>query len=255
MQVNKCSFSPQLDLSPSPAEYPSPILPYELIRHIAQWSSLTTAARVRCLDRTTARVILKADLILIKAVRLCKRGLRYALSELDYHSVQRHPDIGETLYTTLVKWGAPPTEPRLLMLAICFFHFNVVRAMAAAGVDVLSLFDQEYEVFDEDLTNPKSFKFLVEELGYEPLWHILNRVVRLGQWENAAYLVSRGADPSDIQESAIRGAIRGDFVETLEWLLQNLVDLRAEEMLGYRLEWNWPGSTGMLGTVGFLLQK
>ncbi|KAJ3285154.1 hypothetical protein HK104_009617 [Borealophlyctis nickersoniae] len=64
--------------------------------------------------------------------------------------------------------------------------------------------------------------------------------------------------PSAIENRAITGAIRVDFAETLEWLLQNRVDLRADEMLGHRLEWRWPESRcptsrGILGTVEFLL--
>ncbi|KAJ3275073.1 hypothetical protein HK104_003975 [Borealophlyctis nickersoniae] len=259
------SSSPQLNTSPSPTQTPSPIVPYELIRFIAQWSSLATAGRVRCLDRTTARVILTADLVLIKAVGLCKDGLEYALEDLAYaiqFSVQSRPDVSEALYTTLVKWGADPGDDEftggddLVMLAISFSHFNVVRAMVAAGVDVLSLFDQygdgDYQVYPEELTNPESFKFLVEELGHEPTPGLLSFVVWDGQWENAAYFVSRGAAPTAIDEFAIEEVIASDDVKTLEWLMQNRVDLRAEEMLGRRLECHT--SRGILRTVEFLLR-
>ncbi|KAJ3289096.1 hypothetical protein HK104_007754, partial [Borealophlyctis nickersoniae] len=253
---------------------PSPVLPYELIRLIAQRSSLATAARLRCLDWTTSRVILTADLVLIKAVGLRKYGLGYALedlaSALRRHSVQSRPDISEALYITLVKWGVDPEKPKfqgadsLVMLAICFSHFNVVRAMVAAGVDVLRLFDQyrndSYEKdYHKELTNPESFKFLVEELGYEPTPGLLSFVVRTGQCENAAYLVSRGADPSTIEEDAIEAVIASDNVKTLEWLMQNRVDLHASEMLERRLEsdrggWNQTQER-ISETVEFLLRQ
>ncbi|KAJ3283258.1 hypothetical protein HK104_010465 [Borealophlyctis nickersoniae] len=276
-RVKRRSARPRLNLLPWLAQTPSPIVPYELIRLIAQRSSPTTAAFVRCLDRTTARVILTADLVLIKAVDLCEDGLKYALESLAMalaDSVQSRTDISEALYTTLVEWGADPEDDEcegasnLVAFAICFSHFNVVRAMVAAGVDVLRLFDRyrnaTCEAGDEDwhdeLTNPESFKFLVEELGYEPTPDLMRIALRTGQWENAAYLVSRGADPYAIEWDPIEEAIGGDFVETLEWLLQNRVDLRAEEMLAHRLEWRWaelgcPRSRGILGTVGFLLRK
>ncbi|KAJ3269629.1 hypothetical protein HK104_005089 [Borealophlyctis nickersoniae] len=220
----------------SEEQTPSPIIPYELIRLVAQRSPLATAAR---------------------AVGLCKDGRKYGpdVFRLGYYSVEDHPDIGEMLYTTLVQCGAPPENPGLLELAIGFSHFNVVRAMAAAGVDVLRIVDREYIAiaFDDDLWNPESLKFLVEELGYEPPQHLLSRFVWHGQMENAAYLVSRGADPYAIEEFAIKLAIQADYVETLEWLLQNRADLRADEMLGYKLESRGPTSKGIWGRNGTTL--
>ncbi|KAJ3298324.1 hypothetical protein HK104_010900 [Borealophlyctis nickersoniae] len=190
---------------------------------------------------STARVITTADLVLIKAVGLCKYG----------RTVQNHPDIGEMLYTTLVKRGARPEEPGILMLAILFSHFNVVRAMAAAGVDVLRIFNQEHGEYAGDMKNPEPFKFLVEELGYRPSRN-------LGQWENAAYLVSHGADPSAISDYDIEAVIQRDHVKTLEWLMQNRVDLQATEILERRLESHrpaWTARTDIFGTVELLLRQ
>ncbi|KAJ3300738.1 hypothetical protein HK104_006036 [Borealophlyctis nickersoniae] len=150
------------------------------------------------------------------------------------------------LYTTLVKWGAPLEAPGLLMLAICFLHFSVVRAMAAAGVDVLSIVDREYLAFAGELWNTESLKFLVEELGYEPRRSLLSCVVSHGQWENAVYLVSRGANPYTIQEFAIWKVMEGDHIKTLEWLMQNRVDLQADEILERRLESSYPARAGMV---------
>ncbi|KAJ3266255.1 hypothetical protein HK104_006144, partial [Borealophlyctis nickersoniae] len=236
-RVKRRSSPSRLNLLPWPPQTPKPIVPYEIIRLIAQRSPLATAARVRRLDRTTARVILTADLVLIKAVDLCEDGLEYALGNLgdaiEFGSVQGRPDISEAVYTTLVEWGADPEdEAYLVMSAICFSHFNVVRAMVAAKVDVLWLFDQylDYQegVFPRELRNPE---FLVEELGYEPTPRLLRHAVSTGQWENAAYLVSRGADPSTIEAIDIYDAIALDSLETLEGLLQNREHLHASEML------------------------
>ncbi|KAJ3278237.1 hypothetical protein HK104_002542 [Borealophlyctis nickersoniae] len=152
-------------------------------------------------------------------------------------------------------WGTPPEWPLLLMLALCFEHFNVVRAMAAAGVDVLSIFSEYYQDYDEDLPEWEPFKFLVEELGYEPPRHLLSHVVQLGQCVNAAYLVSRGADPSTIGQSVIEAVVKSDNHETLEWLLENRPDLQADEMLGYLFESDCPTQDRIFGTVGVLLQQ
>ncbi|KAJ3290438.1 hypothetical protein HK104_006791 [Borealophlyctis nickersoniae] len=231
-RVDGCDGNGAESTEASEEQTPSPIVPYELIRLIAQWSPPATAARVRRLDRTTARVILTADLVLIKALNLCKRGIKYAVRYLGYelkYAVGR-PDISEALYTTLVDWGADPEVPSFVVAAIRLAHFNVVRAMVAAGVDVLSLFDKHQYTYYERLTNPESFKFLVEELGYEPTEGRLEDLVLSGQWENAAYLVSQGADPTAIDEYPIEAVIMNDDVKTLEWLMQYRICLEKRDV-------------------------
>ncbi|KAJ3287279.1 hypothetical protein HK104_008674 [Borealophlyctis nickersoniae] len=104
--------------------------------------------------------------------------------------------------------------------------------MAAAGVDVLSIFEQKHKCFDIQLRNLGSFKFLVEELGYGPTGGVLS-----------------------FCKSAISRVIARDEVKTLEWLMQNRVDLRANEMLERRLETGCRTQAGIFRTVEFLLRQ
>ncbi|KAJ3285203.1 hypothetical protein HK104_009598 [Borealophlyctis nickersoniae] len=218
-----------------PTRRPSPIVPYELIRLIAQCSAPTPAARVRRLDRKISQLITTADLVLVKALKLWR--------EYD-------------LYTTLVKWGASPKAPNLLLASVYAGTINVLRAMkAAGGAEDLRVLYKEDQLLQQ-LEDIRLFKFLFDEMGFDPaLDMLLSEAVSLGYLEHAAYLVTRGANPSAIKQSVIRSVVRFGDHKTLEWLVES-VHLPSNEILADALASGFCAETrDFLKAVHFLLRR
>ncbi|KAJ3289426.1 hypothetical protein HK104_007484 [Borealophlyctis nickersoniae] len=254
------SSSPEVTRRGLPTGRPSPIFPYELIRLIARSSAPTPAARVRRLDRKTSQLIMTADLVLVNALKLWREYGARAVSYIDYkRSLAKRPDIVEELYTTLVKWGASPEAPELLLASVYAGHVNVARAMKAAGgaKDLTVFEDQSTCDLLERLEDTRLLKFLFEELGYidSNLDYVLNDAVLLCNWEHITYLVSRGADPSGIDEDAIRRVVEANNHKILEWVLESGVNLPSNELLADRLASGlFTESHDFLGTVHLLLR-
>ncbi|KAJ3284307.1 hypothetical protein HK104_010016 [Borealophlyctis nickersoniae] len=258
----KCSLSAKFNLLPTTQPRPSPILPYELIRLIAQWCSPTTAARVRGLDRTTSWLVSTADLVFVKAFELWKKYGVKAVSELDYGSVKhpcalaKRPDVVEEVYTTLVKWGASPKGVELLWSAIFFVHRNIVRAMKAAGVSILDTLDDDElaDYYIDDLPSLKSLKFLVEDLGYDPSGVALDPLIWHGQTKKADYLIRHGAE-ANIQEDAVDHVVHSFDYKTLEWLMENGAEMDGSELLADVLQFGNTDCNGFVETVQLSLRE
>ncbi|KAJ3294589.1 hypothetical protein HK104_003484 [Borealophlyctis nickersoniae] len=90
---------------------PSPIVPYELIRTIARFSTPQVGARLRRLSHTTSNVVLTADLVHVKSLDLWTQYDNQAIKHIDEegyfatnitcaHCYRIKGDI----FTTLVSW-------------------------------------------------------------------------------------------------------------------------------------------------------
>ncbi|KAJ3273374.1 hypothetical protein HK104_004283, partial [Borealophlyctis nickersoniae] len=222
---------------------PSPAIPCELFRLVAQRSTPTCAASLRQLNRLVGWLITIEDLAKVQASCYWKRLGSAAVKGIKFEVIP--PEVTEKIYTALVSLGADPlphevTEQDLVDLganqadplyqdagilkwSLVEGHLNVTRAIAAAGVDILGTFDFfVYEDGGADLDWYPDFcslVYLVKECGLQNLDFLLSGGIIRGQPKCVQFLLTSGADMRSLDGWVVYlAAERGQF-ETLELLL------------------------------------
>ncbi|KAJ3280739.1 hypothetical protein HK104_000436 [Borealophlyctis nickersoniae] len=194
-----------------------PVIPYELLRLVAQRSTPPCAALMRRLNSTTSTLITTQDLVNVTAAFYWILAGPDAVKCITYDPAV--PQIMEKIYILLVRFKAHPLPPdsSILWDALIEGHLNIPRAIAAAGGDII-----------HHLTHTScrgypahaSIVYLVEELGVEDLDYSLCDAVKFGRAETVRYLIQCGANLDAVTESDVCAAAESWYSTALAVLVE-----------------------------------